>query len=432
MSRFVDAFKLALAACLALAIGLASVPSFADIDRAFTQFEAPDTTQVLANCKNDEVLRRMRELDAAAERLRVKIDRIDRAKRETLNAAYATHDPVRRRILLNDYNTLNHWGAVWRDYRSGLERQIAYYKALPPCGGGKRERRSIAWPGESRAPVSVGPITPVETDGVCVTREGADLIATATSSAKAAADQVKRIREFVEADMNALDELTAKGQGDSARARELKERIELELNNLQRAEELIEKQNRRIRELQQRYRCAPTDPQQGSLRLGSCEAGVLAQVNAARADPPAYSMSLLSARGRYAAEAREFLSRQAPIATLRPDARLMAAARSHGDDLAARNAASHTGAGGRGLLARLHEQGMFVTMAAEVISTGRDRPADAVRALVIDEGHPGGPHRKDLFNVQFTLVGIACVRTRSHGQLVIIDLSNAPLAREGA
>jgi hypothetical protein len=426
MSRLAAMLNFAAVACMSLVVGLASGPSLADIDRAFTVFEAPDTNQLLDPCKTEAVMQRMRELDAAVERLRIKVERIEKARAETMEAMYATRDTAQRRMLQNDYAALTRWGEVWKAYKAKLERQIMYYNLLPTCAGGKRGRK-IVWPGEAPVPVVGGPFTVVDTPRGCVTPEGAAKIAEQEASAKRLSDEIDQIRKGIDEDLRKLDELNARGEGSSDQAKALKARIQGKLDDIRRAEDGIRDLNDVIRELQQRFRCRPSASQQGAVRIGSCEAGVLALVNAARADPPAYGASLRGAPGRFAAEARDFLTNRPPVAALVADPRLIAAARAHADDLAVRDEASHRGAGGEGLLDRFRAQGMYVTLSAEVIAIRQNTPAGAVRSLVIDEGHPGGQHRRDLFNGLFTMTGIACVRTRSHGQLVVIDLSNAPM-----
>jgi len=425
MSRPSTWLSLALSLLAALLVGLAPASA---LDPAFTTFEGPDTTLVLSNCQNDEVRARMRELDAAVRRLDLKLDRIGKAMQDALATAGAARDPAVRRAALNDYIALLHWRDQWNGYRRLLERQIVYYNSLPPCGQRRRDRGVEFQP--APMPVAIGPFAPVVAPAGC-SPDAEAAVRDLVEDNRAAARRVEAARAEAEEKARALAELEARGEGNSHKAKQLRDELAAKLQEAAAAEDTIRIQNKVIQEELERRGCPPAaDNRHGALPvpMGRCEAGVLAAVNAARADPSGYGRSLRGARGRYADEARAFLASRAPVSALTADPRLMAAARDHGEDLARRNVVEHRGSDGRGLMDRFRAQGLFVTLSAEVIAVRQPTPAGALRALVIDEGHPGGPHRKDLFNPLFTMTGIACVQTRSHGQVVVIDLSNAPMS----
>jgi uncharacterized protein YkwD len=164
---------------------------------------------------------------------------------------------------------------------------------------------------------------------------------------------------------------------------------------------------------------------------------VLDELNFARTRPAAYADALLAAQ-RYGGagrsddpaafdEAIDFLYRQRPLAPLRTDPRLAAAARAHAASQGPRGGVGHGGGGG--LSQRLQSQGLWASLVAENISYGMDDPRDVVRQLIVDSGVASRGHRHNIFNPAYEAAGVGCGGHRVYGAMCVIDFAGAVVAR---
>jgi hypothetical protein len=158
------------------------------------------------------------------------------------------------------------------------------------------------------------------------------------------------------------------------------------------------------------------------------EDAVLAELNYARGDPAGYARDLRDEGPdpygwedpAAVAEAAAQLSRQAPLAPLRPDPRLAAAARSHAAAQGRSGGVGH-GRSDDGLGPRLRSHGVFAGLAAENIAYGQETPRDVVRQLIVDSRVPGRGHRRDVFSAGYQLAGVACAPHPTYGMMCVID-----------
>jgi uncharacterized protein YkwD len=169
---------------------------------------------------------------------------------------------------------------------------------------------------------------------------------------------------------------------------------------------------------------APTAPSD----LG---AAVLAELNAARADPPAYARRLRGL-GRSAAEAAAFLQQQTPMPPLEADDRLIATAEAHAADQAGQAMPGHTGSDGSSPMRRMQRAGVAASLFAEEIALGQDGAAGVVAQLIIDAPGPRRPHRDDLFDPKLRVAGVGCGPSRAWRRMCVIDLAGAAIPRESA
>jgi hypothetical protein len=390
-----------------------------DIEPGFRQFEMPNLERLPDRCRTDAVLTRRAELYDAKARLDRKIERMERAAREIKTAMAGPVAAGRRQSLLRDAIDLQTWLVRWRYVRSIIEEQIENYSALPPCPATGPGRAS-GWtnlqpgPGDTSA-------TPYVPD--CVSPIGQRDIQPYLDRNRQLADWLKQAQD------SAVGKMGSPGTADA---------LETLIQDMAAAEDEIRRNNRAIKAIAERNPCERPAPRQGAMvtpnpplvPMDECEAAMLAALNRARSDPAAYGETFRRARGASGEETRDFFVGRTPVGTLVADPRLMAAAKAHAEEIAARDVVGHVGADGSGPLARFQRQGIYVTMAAELISIGKSDAIDALNTLVLDQGNPGGPHRKDVFNGSFTLVGIACVETLGHGRIIVIDLSNPPMQRD--
>lgn len=154
----------------------------------------------------------------------------------------------------------------------------------------------------------------------------------------------------------------------------------------------------------------------------NCPIEVIEEINRARTNPQAYA----DAWPHGDQESLDFLRRQTALLPVDPNQPLEDAAERLANDP---NAVDHTGSDGSRPMQRIHDAGLFSTITAEVIAKEQRTPEDAVHQLITDLGNPTKPHRSDLFNPNFTLIGVACALDRPH-PVIVIDLSNPPMKRE--
>ena len=244
----VHTFVLALLAALAIAI--TPEPALA-IDPSFTQFETPSTEQLPDRCKTAAVSHRIDELKAAIGRLDRKIERMERAKTETLQAIYAARDPARRRALVGEFGVLGHWQDMWVSFNAFLKEQLRYYEGLPECG--QRGRRG-SWPGGLAIPTDVATVDPIDTTNICVEEKSRRWFGELVEQNRAHAEQRQATRNQLDQTLRQLDEAVA-GGGAADRVENLRKEIRALLDAIIEREARIRSNNRLINSL--RVPCPP-------------------------------------------------------------------------------------------------------------------------------------------------------------------------------
>ncbi|PIB93337.1 CAP domain-containing protein [Caulobacter sp. FWC2] len=165
------------------------------------------------------------------------------------------------------------------------------------------------------------------------------------------------------------------------------------------------------------------------------DSDVLAELNYVRAHPAEYAQELRGApewtlrqeEPDAVEEAIAFLERQQPLAPLKGDRRLGAAALEHVRVQGPRGDVGHGAAGSLGQ--RLRDVGVYAGLAAENISYGYDDARAVVRQLVIDSRVVGRGHRRNIFTASYTAVGVACGGHRQWGSMCVIDFAGALMQR---
>jgi hypothetical protein len=171
---------------------------------------------------------------------------------------------------------------------------------------------------------------------------------------------------------------------------------------------------------------------------GSFEDEVLTELNYARANPRSYARELRRYDAAYerdrgwddpeaVEDAVDFLMRQRPLAPLRRDRGLEAAAALHADAQGPRGGVGHGASGS--LSRRLQSQGVYAGLAAEAISYGQPTPRDVVRQLIIDSGVPNRGHRRDIFNGAYEFAGVACGRHARYSAMCVINFTGVVMRR---
>lgn len=174
------------------------------------------------------------------------------------------------------------------------------------------------------------------------------------------------------------------------------------------------------------------------------EADVMRELNALRADPPAYARVLAKTRSRYDGsilrgchrDEIDIQTREGVAALDEAIAALRAASAvpvlAHGDVLA-QAARDHVAAQSRSgeLGHRSNGRGPGERMIArgggryigEVIGYGHSDPASAIELLLVDDGVPGRGHRHSLLDPRYRYAGAACGTHPVHRTMCVIKLS---------
>jgi uncharacterized protein YkwD len=170
--------------------------------------------------------------------------------------------------------------------------------------------------------------------------------------------------------------------------------------------------------------------QTGALtHLSPLEEAVANEINLARSSPKEYLFFLeqfkkdydgkllklpgetpiLTKEGTSAvAEAIRFLRSQKPVSPLSPSKGMSSGAKDHIRDLGTSGASHHKGSDGSQTWDRVNRYGTWQKIIGENISFGHNKARNIVMTLVIDDGVPDRGHRKNIFNSEFSVVGVAC------------------------
>jgi uncharacterized protein YkwD len=162
--------------------------------------------------------------------------------------------------------------------------------------------------------------------------------------------------------------------------------------------------------------------------LSSLEKAVVNEMNLARTSPKEY-LSLLEQFKKYydgkllklpgetpiltkegtsaVVEATRSLRSQKPVFPLSPSKGMTLGAKDHIRDLRTSGASQHKGSDGSQTWDRVNRYGTWQKIIGENISFGHTKARDIVMTLMIDDGVPNRGHRKNIFNPDFRVVGVA-------------------------
>ena len=169
----------------------------------------------------------------------------------------------------------------------------------------------------------------------------------------------------------------------------------------------------------------------GASYLSVIEAQILREMNLARTRPAGYAEFLAERRKYFKGkrfkqpregaiqtregvdalnDAIESLKKTAPVAALMPSPGISRAARDHVLNQGPSGGLGHRGNDGSRMADRVSRYGRWIGKIAENISYGRSDAREVVVQQIVDDGTPGRDHRRNLFDPDFRIVGVACGR----------------------
>ena len=129
-------------------------------------------------------------------------------------------------------------------------------------------------------------------------------------------------------------------------------------------------------------------------------------------------------------EATRFLRSTKPVPLLNLSKGMSWGARDHVKDLGLSGGSQHRGSDRSQPWDRVNRYGIWQKVIGENISFGHDRARNIVMSLIIDDGVPHRGHRKNIFNSDFRVIGVACGEHPNYKTICIITLAGGYIERE--
>lgn len=180
--------------------------------------------------------------------------------------------------------------------------------------------------------------------------------------------------------------------------------------------------------------------------INEIQKAVLSELNVARTTPLKYVEYLKDRRSRFkdkffigtpgvrvltregaaaVDEAIAALAKQPPLAALKFSEGLALAALDHAQDTGPKGLVSHDGSDGSDTAARIRRYGKVENVLGECISFGHNEARQIVLTLIIDDGVANRGHRRNIYNGDFRLAGIACGQHQTFKNMCVIDFAGA-------
>ncbi len=191
---------------------------------------------------------------------------------------------------------------------------------------------------------------------------------------------------------------------------------------------------------------------QSDFALSAVEKAVVQEVNLARTNPQKYATFVEEVRRNYsgkrliregklplvtnegakaADEAIRFLRKQKPLAALTASRGMSLAARDHVRDQGPRGKTGHDGSDGSQPWDRVSRYGTWDIKTAENIAYGHDEAREIVIALIIDDGVKNRGHRKNIFDPEFRIIGVAISSHAKFGTMCVMTFAGGYVEKSG-
>jgi uncharacterized protein YkwD len=189
----------------------------------------------------------------------------------------------------------------------------------------------------------------------------------------------------------------------------------------------------------------------GANYLSTSEKAVVHEINLARIAPKDYALFLEQFKKYYhekliklpnetpiitkegvgaLIEATRFLRSTKPVPLLHLSKGMSWGAKDHVKDLSLSGASQHRGSDKNQPWDRVNRYGTWQKVIGENISFGHDRARNIVMSLIIDDGVPHRGHRKNIFNSDFRVIGVACGEHPNYKTVCIITLAGGYIEKE--
>jgi uncharacterized protein YkwD len=186
--------------------------------------------------------------------------------------------------------------------------------------------------------------------------------------------------------------------------------------------------------------------------LSPLENAVVYEINMARTAPKDYTSLLEQSKKYYdkkilrlpgktpiltkegvraVVEAIRFLPSTQPPLPLIPSEGMSLGARDHVKDQASSGTGQHTGSDGSQPSNRVNRYGTWEKSIGENISYGSNQARDIVMGLIIDDGIPSRGHRKNIFNPDFRVIGVACSPHPTYRTVCVITFAGRYKEKSG-
>jgi uncharacterized protein YkwD len=129
-------------------------------------------------------------------------------------------------------------------------------------------------------------------------------------------------------------------------------------------------------------------------------------------------------------EATRFLRSTKPVPLLKLSKGMSLGAKDHMKDLRSSGGSQHRGIDGSEPRDRVNRYGTWQKMISENIAFGHDRAKNIVISLIIDDGVPHRGHRKNIFNSDFRVIGVACGEHPNYKTICVITFAGGYIEKE--
>jgi len=186
--------------------------------------------------------------------------------------------------------------------------------------------------------------------------------------------------------------------------------------------------------------------------LSSLENAIVYEINMARTNPKGYA-SFLGKWKRYydgellkipgeailmtqegvtaVNEAIGSMRSTNPASRLNPSKGMSSGARDHVTDQGSSGSSQHKGSDGSQPWDRVNRYGTWEKSIAENIAYGSDKARNIVMHLIIDDGVSSRGHRKNIFNPDFRVIGVACGHHRTYRTVCVITFAGGYKEKSG-